>query len=324
LDNKCVIFAAMTGKDCFFGNYNLLVVLGPTASGKTRLAARVASLSGGEIISADSRQVYRGMDIGTGKDYSDYWVDGKQVPCHLIDIAEAGYHYNLFEYQRDFLRVFQDISERGVFPLLCGGSGLYLEAVLQGYRLTSVPPDPVLRGELEQLSQKELTARLAGLRPLHNRTDSETRKRTIRAIEIALYADAHPFEPDDYPKLTPLVTGLLPDREIRRERIARRLDERLKAGLIEEVEALLHRGIPAEGLEYYGLEYKFVTRYLTGHDSFDTMKAQLTIAICQFAKRQMTWFRRMERRGFTIHWLDACLPMEDKVEKIINLLHTKN
>lgn len=310
----------MIGKGCFCGNYNLLVILGPTASGKTRLAARVASRVGGEVISADSRQVYRCMDLGTGKDYSDYWVSGKQVPAHLLDIVDAGYHYNVYEFQRDFLRVFRDITQRGVFPLLCGGSGLYLEAVLQGYRLTEVPPDPVLRSQLEMLSQEELTARLASLRPLHNRTDSETRKRTIRAIEIALYADAHPLEPNDYPQLRPLVVGLLPDRETRRERIARRLEERLGAGLIEEVQALLNRGISAEGLEYYGLEYKYVTRYLTGCNSFDAMKSQLTTAICQFAKRQMTWFRRMERQGQVIHWIDPSTSIDQQTDSVLRLL----
>lgn len=320
LDNKCVIFACMTGKSCLCGNYNLLVLLGPTASGKTRLAAKLAALLGGEVISADSRQVYRGMDLGTGKDYSDYFVEGTQVACHLVDIVDAGYHYNVYEYQRDFLEIYKRLADKQVFPLLCGGSGLYLEAVLQGYRLTEVPPDETLRNELISLPHETLVARLAELRPLHNTTDTETKKRTIRAIEIALYTDAHPIEAVEYPRLIPLVVGLLPNRDSRRESIARRLEERLDAGLVEEVEKLLKQGITPEGLEYYGLEYKFLTRYLMGEYSYDTMKMLLTTAICQFAKRQMTWFRRMERQGMAIHWLDASEPVALQAERVLALL----
>ena len=320
LGNKCVIFARMTGKSCLCGNYNLLVLLGPTASGKTRLAAKLASLLGGEVISADSRQVYRGMDLGTGKDYSDYFVDEKQITCHLVDIVDAGYHYNVYEYQRDFLEVYNRLAGRQVFPILCGGSGLYLEAVLHGYRLTEVPPDETLRSEMASLPHEALVARLAELRPLHNTTDTETKKRTIRAIEIALYTDAHPIEEVAYPRLNPLLVGLLPNRDLRRESIAKRLEERLDAGLVEEVARLLEQGITPEGLEYYGLEYKFLTRYLKGEYNYETMKMLLTTAICQFAKRQMTWFRRMERQGMAICWLDASEPVAMQADRVLAIL----
>jgi len=286
--------------------YDLLVILGPTASGKTTLAAHWAARNGGEILSADSRQVYRGMTIGTGKDLSDYEIPGfGRVPCHLTDIADAGYHYNVFEYQRDFLRAFEEVRSRGKVPVLCGGSGMYIEAVLSGYRLIQVSPDLALRERMASMTDEALTGLLCSLKPLHNHSDTENRKRLMRAVEIALYQRDHPSEDADDPRLQPLIIGMLPDRETRRARITARLRQRLGEGLIEEVQELLRGGLTASDLEYYGLEYKFVTRYLTGELSRAEMETQLNTAIHQFAKRQMTWFRKMERDGFCIHWLDG-------------------
>lgn len=296
--------------------YHLLAVIGPTASGKTAFAVRLALALGGEVISADSRQVYRGMDIGTGKDLEEYVVEGQQVPCHLVDIVEAGYKYNVFEYQADFLRVWEDCRRRGVVPVLCGGSGLYVEAVLKGYKLLAVPVNEELRASLEGMPLPELAARLATYKKLHNTTEIDTPKRAIRAIEIEEYYRTHPYEEKDFPQLHPLIVGVEVSREVRRERITRRLHERLEQGMVEEVRQLLDSGVAPEDLIYYGLEYKYLTLYLTGKLSYDAMVEQLNVAIHQFAKRQMTWFRKMEREGFEIRWLDAGLPLEERVERV--------
>ena len=304
--------------------YDLITILGPTASGKTPLAASLADRMGTEIISGDSRQVYRRMDLGTGKDLVDYTVDGRQVPYHLIDIVEPGYKYNVFEYQRDFLKAYEEISAKGKTPILCGGTGMYIESVLKGYRLLPVPENPELRASLEGKSLEELTHILEGYKKLHNSTDVDTCKRAIRAIEIEEYYKQQPPEYREFPSLKSLIIGVDIDRELRREKITSRLKQRLEEGMVDEVRGLLAEGIPAENLIYYGLEYKFLTQYAIGEISYDEMFLQLETAIHQFAKRQMTWFRGMERRGFTIHWLDATLPMEEKTEQIINLINTNN
>ena len=302
----------------------MITILGPTASGKTPVAARLAAEIGGEIISADSRQVYRRMDIGTGKDLADYTVDGRQIPYHLIDIREPGTKYNLFEYQQDFFDVYEAIQSRGVVPILCGGTGLYIEAVLKGYKLSPVPQNQQLREELDGKSLEELTQMLTELKArngsnMHNTTDVDSCQRAIRAIEIETYNLQHPMPKRELPPVDSLIIGIDIDRELRREKITRRLKTRLEQGMVEEVKALLDEGIPADDLIYYGLEYKFLTEYIVGKLSYDEMFSRLEIAIHQFAKRQMTWFRGMERRGFTIHWIDATLPMDDKVQKIIQL-----
>jgi tRNA dimethylallyltransferase len=304
--------------------YDLITILGPTASGKTPLAAHLADKLGTEIISGDSRQIYRRMDLGTGKDLVDYVVDGRPVPYHLIDIVEPGYKYNVFEYQRDFLKAYEDIKVRGKMPVLCGGTGMYIESVLKGYRLLPVPENPELRASLEGKSIEELTRILEGYKKLHNSTDVDTAKRAIRAIEIEEYYKQQPLEYREFPSLNSLIMGVDIDRELRREKITRRLKQRLDEGMVDEVKSLLAEGIPAENLIYYGLEYKFLTQYAIGELTYEEMFHQLEIAIHQFAKRQMTWFRGMERRGFNIHWLDATLPMEEKVEQIINLINTKD
>ena len=304
--------------------YDLITILGPTASGKTPLAAALAHRMGTEIISGDSRQVYRRMDLGTGKDLVDYTIDGCQVPYHLIDIVEPGYKYNVFEYQRDFLKAYEEISAKGKTPVLCGGTGMYIESVLKGYRLLPVPENPELRASLEGKSLEELTRILEGYKKLHNSTDVDTCKRAIRAIEIEEYYKQQPPEYREFPSLKSLIVGVDIDRELRREKITRRLKQRLDEGMVDEVRGLLAEGIPAENLIYYGLEYKFLTQYAIGEISYEEMFHQLETAIHQFAKRQMTWFRGMERRGFTIHWLDATLPMEEKTERIINLINTKS
>ena len=303
---------------------DLITILGPTASGKTPLAAALADRLGTEIISGDSRQVYRRMDLGTGKDLVDYTVDGRQVPYHLIDIVEPGYKYNVFEYQRDFLKAYQEITEKNKLPILCGGTGMYIESVLKGYRLLPVPENPELRASLEGKSLEELTGILEGYKKLHNSTDVDTAKRAIRAIEIEEYYKQQPAEYREFPSLKSLIIGVDIDRELRREKITRRLKQRLDEGMVEEVRGLLAEGIDPENLIYYGLEYKFLTQYAIGELTFDEMFHQLETAIHQFAKRQMTWFRGMERRGFTIHWLDATLPMEEKIEHITNLINTNN
>ena len=304
--------------------YDLITILGPTASGKTPLAAALAYQLDTEIISGDSRQIYRRMDLGTGKDLEDYTVNGRQIPYHLIDIVEPGYKYNVFEYQRDFLNAYSQVRLKEKLPILCGGTGMYIESVLKGYRLLPVPENPGLRDSLADKSLEELTRLLSTYKKLHNSTDVDTVKRAIRAIEIEEYYKQQSPEYREFPQINSLIVGVDIDRELRREKISRRLKQRLDEGMVNEVKALLDSGIPSEDLIYYGLEYKYLTLYVLGELSFDEMFHQLEIAIHQFAKRQMTWFRGMERRGFTIHWLDACLPMEDKVEKIINLLHTKN
>ena len=296
--------------------YDLLTVIGPTASGKTRLAVHLALALDGEVISADSRQVYRGMDIGTGKDLEEYVVEGQRVPCHLVDIVEAGYKYNVFEYQADFKRVWEDCRQRGVVPVLCGGSGLYVEAVLKGYKLLPVPANEALRASLAGLSLPELAERLATYKKLHNTTEIDTPKRAIRAIEIEEYYRTHPLEVKDFPVLHPLIVGVDVSREVRRERITRRLHERLAHGMVEEVKRLLDAGVKPDDLLYYGLEYKYLTLYLIGKLSYDDMVAQLNVAIHQFAKRQMTWFRKMEREGFDIRWLDAAMPLAEQVETV--------
>ena len=301
-------------------NYDLVTILGPTASGKTPLAAALAFRLNAEIISGDSRQVYRRMDLGTGKDLADYVVDGKRIPYHLIDIVEPGYKYNVFEFQRDFLQAYDDIRQRGVLPILCGGTGMYIESVLKGYKLLPVPENPELRASLADKSLDELTAILVGYKKLHNSTDVDTVKRAIRAIEIEEYYRQQPVSVREFPAINSLVIGVDIDRDLRRTKITRRLKQRLDEGMVDEVRALLDAGIPAEDLIYYGLEYKYLTLYAVGQLTYDEMFHQLEIAIHQFAKRQMTWFRGMERRGFNIHWIDASLPMEQKVEEIVGLI----
>ena len=301
-------------------NYDLVTILGPTASGKTPLAVALAYRLDAEIISGDSRQVYRRMDLGTGKDLADYVVDGKRIPYHLIDIVEPGYKYNVFEFQRDFLQAYDDIRQRGVLPILCGGTGMYIESVLKGYKLLPVPENPELRASLADKSLDELTTILAGYKKLHNSTDVDTVKRAIRAIEIEEYYRQQPVSAREFPAINSLVIGVDIDRDLRRTKITRRLKQRLDEGMVDEVRALLDAGIPAEDLIYYGLEYKYLTLYVVGQLTYDEMFHQLEIAIHQFAKRQMTWFRGMERRGFNIHWIDASLPMEQKVEEIVGLI----
>jgi len=298
----------------------MITILGPTASGKTPVAARLAAEIGGEIISADSREVYRRMDIGTGKDLGDYG----SVPYHLIDICEPGTKYNLFQYQQDFYDVYQDIRSRGAVPILCGGTGLYIEAVLKGYHLSPVPQNQALRDSLEGKSLGELTQMLTELKArngsnMHNTTDVDSCQRAIRAIEIETYNLEHPTPCRELPPVDSVIIGISIDRELRREKITRRLKARLEEGMVDEVQALLDEGIAPDDLIYYGLEYKFVTEYLTGQCFYDEMFQRLEIAIHQFAKRQMTWFRGMERRGFHINWIDATLPMEEKVQQIIQI-----
>ena len=304
--------------------YDLITIIGPTASGKTPLAANLADRLHTEIISGDSRQVYRRMDLGTGKDLVDYVVDGRPVPYHLIDIVEPGSKYNVFEYQRDFLKAYQEIISKGKIPVLCGGTGMYIESVLKGYHLLPVPENPELRASLEGKSLEELTKILQNYKKLHNSTDIDTAKRAIRAIEIEEYYKQQPPEYREFPTLKSLIRGVDINRELRREKITRRLKQRLEEGMVEEVRGLLAEGIHPDDLIYYGLEYKFLTQHVIGELTYDEMFLQLETAIHQFAKRQMTWFRGMERRGFTIHWLDATLPMEEKTEQIINLISTNN
>ena len=298
-------------------NIDLISIIGPTAVGKTAVAAHLAAALHGEILSADSRQVYRGMDLGTGKDYADYVVDGKQIPYHLIDIADAGYKYSVFEFQTDFLKAYDEIKERGHMPILCGGTGMYIDAVVKGYRLMKVPINDELRMELESLTEVDLEARLTDLKTVHNRTDFDTRKRLIRAIEIELYQKEHEVDMVTYPKINNIYFGILVDRNTRRKRITERLHARLKAGMVEEVQALIDGGVPVETMLFYGLEYKFIAMYILGQITYDQMVEQLNFAIHHFAKRQMTWFRKMERDGNTIHWIDGLLPMEEKINMIL-------
>ena len=301
--------------------YDLITILGPTASGKTLLAVALADRLHTEIISADSRQVYRRMNLGTGKDLADYEIGGHKIPYHLIDIVEPGYKYNVFEFQRDFLKAYEDIRGRGMLPVLCGGTGMYLESVLKGYRLLPVPENPELRERLSSKSLEELTSILASYKKLHNSTDVDTAKRAVRAIEIEEYYCSQPVEAREFPVIRSLIVGVDIGREQRREKITRRLRQRLDEGMVDEVRSLLAEGIKPEDLIYYGLEYKYLTLYATGQMSYEEMSGQLETAIHQFAKRQMTWFRGMERRGFTIHWVDAALPVEEKLELIEDLLN---
>ncbi len=296
---------------------DLITILGPTASGKTTLAVALAAHLDTEIISADSRQIYRSMDIGTGKDLAEYSYEGKQIPYHLIDICPPGYKYNLFEYIRDYHQAYDDIVARGKTPILCGGTGLYIEAVLKGYALPPVPENPELRQSLADKTLPELEAILQSYKTLHNQTDTDTCKRAIRAIEIAeYYSRQKPEMLEPHPVENALVVGVNIDRESRRARITQRLHDRLDQGMVAEVQGLLDQGIDPESLIYYGLEYKYITEYLIGRTTYDQMVSLLEIAIHQFAKRQMTWFRGMERRGFSIFWLDAFLPLDEKLARI--------
>lgn len=307
-------------------NQKMITILGPTASGKTSVAAALALRTGGEIISADSRQVYRRMDIGTGKDLADYTIGDVHIPYHLIDIAEPGTKYNLFQYQQDFHTAYNDIRSRGKLPILCGGTGLYIEAVLGGYSLSPVPQNQQLRESLESKSLDELTQMLVELKQkngsnMHNRTDVDTAQRAIRAIEIETYNLEHPTPERQMPPVDSLVIGINIDRELRREKITRRLKARLEEGMCDEIRSLIDGGVNPDDLIYYGLEYKFVTEYVVGRTSYEEMFRQLEIAIHQFAKRQMTWFRGMERRGYTIHWIDAAQSMDEKVEAIMSIMN---
>lgn len=294
----------------------LLTILGHTAGGKTSLAAHAALMLDAEIISADSRQVYRGMDLGTGKDYADYYISGTAIPFHLIDIVDAGYEYSVYEFQRDFSRVYRDIVSKGKLPLMCGGSGLYIESILRNYRMINVPVNVELRASLEEKSLKELVSILSSYGPIHNTTDTESRKRTLRAIEIGKYQKEHEVVQPNLPEFNSLVIGLRYEREERRRRITTRLHQRLDEGMIDEVRALLEKGIEPAKLEYYGLEYKYLSLYIRERISYDEMLTQLNTAIHRFAKRQMTYFRGMEKRGIEIHWLEGEMRMEEKLEKI--------
>jgi len=303
--------------------YDMITVLGPTATGKTRLAAGIAATLNGEIISADSRQVYKDMDIGTGKDYKDYIIDDVSVPYHLIDITDAGNEYNLHQYQQDFYQVFEQVINKRKIPVLCGGSGLYLESVLNGYNLLTVPVNDKLRKELEHKSDDELSSMLASLRPLHNTTDITNRKRAVRAIEIEMYSKEHPALKKSNPTITSINFGFNYPREILRERIEKRLHSRLKQGMVDEIDKLVKSGVPTEQLINYGLEYKFVTMFLLGKLEYDEMVEKLFIAICQFAKRQMTWFRKMERNGTVIHWINWRLKDHEKIENALSEIGIK-
>ena len=307
---------------------SLITILGPTASGKTSLAAHLAYEIDAEIISADSRQVYRGMTIGTGKDLEDYMIKDRQIPYHLIDICEPGTKYNLFRYQEDFIKVYADMMQRGKQAILCGGTGLYIESVLKGYHLSPVPQNQELRDALADKSLEELTEMLKRLKlqsgsMMHNKTDVDSCQRAIRAIEIETYNLEHPTEDRTFPAIESIIIGVAIDRDARRAKISGRLQKRLDSGMIDEVKGLLDSGIPAADLIYYGLEYKYITEYIIGKIGFEEMFRRLEIAIHQFAKRQMTWFRGMERRGFTIHWVDALLPMEEKVGMIKELINAR-
>ena len=303
--------------------YNLIVILGPTACGKTTFATQLAHKLDGEIISADSRQVYRQMDLGTGKDLGEYQVNGHAIPHHLIDIAEPGYKYNVFEYQSDFFKAFEQVQQNNRWPIMCGGTGLYIEAVLKKYKLINVPVNEALRGQLKGKTLEELTAILSGYKKLHNDTDTDTIPRAIRAIEIEHYYLDHQEIELNLPEIRPLVMGINIDREARRRKITQRLKERLDQSMVEEVRALLNRGLSPDDLIYYGLEYKFITLYLTGQLTFEEMADQLNVAIHQFAKRQMTWFRGMERKGTTIHWMDAFEPIEERIARVEKLLNSQ-
>jgi len=301
--------------------FDMVTILGPTASGKTEVAVKLALKLCGEVISADSRQIYRNMDLGTGKDLDEYNVNGVDVPYHLIDIAEAGYQYNVFEFQRDFLTVYKAIREKGAFPVMCGGSGMYLEAILKGYRLIQVPVNEGRRDELQLLSLDELTEILKHYKSINNTSDTENKKRAVRAIEIEEFCLAHPETDLSFPPINSLIVGVKFDRDSRRRRITERLKQRLDNGMIDEVKKLIDNGLKPDDLTYYGLEYKYLTLYITGKLTYDEMFSGLNTAIHQFAKRQMTWFRKMERDGFEIKWLDGYLPADEKNDKIISWLN---
>jgi len=305
-------------------SYDLVVITGPTASGKTRLASLLAYQTDGEIISADSRQVYRKMNLGTGKDYEDYIVNGQIIPAHLIDIREPGYKYNVYEYQNDFFRIYEEVRNRDKFPIMCGGTGLYIQAVLDNYKMIHVPPDHKLRETLQNKNLEQLTKILSSFKKLHNTTDTDTIKRAVRSIEIETYYQNHPEVEVKLPPINPLIIGVDIERDLRREKITRRLRERLNQGMIEEVKKIIEEGTSPEDLIYYGLEYKYVTRYVTGKISYDEMFNQLNIAIHQFAKRQMTWFRGMERRGHKIHWVKTQRDKNENVKDILNILHSSS
>ena len=301
-------------------NYELITIIGPTASGKTGFAAALAARLDTEIISGDSRQVYRSMDIGTGKDLADYVVDGKQIPYHLIDICNPGDKYNVFEYQHDFHKAFEEIRKKGKLPILCGGTGMYIESVLRGFKLLDVPQNPALRESLKGKSLAELEQILASYKVLHNKTDVDSAQRAIRAIEIEEFYKTEAPDKREYAPINSLIIGVDIDRELRREKISRRLRARLDEGMVDEVRAILATGVNPDDLIYYGLEYKFLTLYIIGQLTYDEMVSQLEIAIHQFAKRQMTWFRGMERRGLHIHWLDATLPTDEKINNVLALI----
>lgn len=303
----------------------LLSILGPTACGKTAVAVRVASALGGAILSADSRQLYRGMDIGTGKDLAEYTLpEGGCVPRYLLDVAEAGERWTLFDYLQAFYAAHAEATARGYWPILCGGSGLYAEAVLRGYWVPEVPADPTLRASLAEQSMEALTARLASLRPLHNTTDTSSRKRLIRAIEIATAQQASQPPEGEGPRIPIGPTfAIAPSREVRRARISARLDVRLAEGLVEEVERLVAQGVPHATLQYYGLEYRYASRYLQGELTLEAMRRELEVAIHQFAKRQMTYLRGLERRGVPLIWLDGDAPRDTIEEQILNTLNSQ-
>ncbi|MBN2765174.1 MAG: tRNA (adenosine(37)-N6)-dimethylallyltransferase MiaA [Paludibacteraceae bacterium] len=299
--------------------YQLLTITGPTASGKTALAVKLAERLDTHIISADSRQVYRGMDIGTGKDLSEYQINNKIIPYHLIDICEAGEKYNLYEFQHDFFETYEEIIQTGKTPILCGGTGLYIEAVLKGYRLLRVPENPQLRAALANKTLEELKQQLVSLVSLHNNSDTDSVKRAIRAIEIAEFTKYKPADYKEFDPINSLIVVVDIERELRRQKITERLKKRLDEGMIAEVEKLLGNGIQPDDLIYYGLEYKFLTLYVTGQIAYNEMFTQLETAIHQFAKRQMTWFRGMDRRGFKLHWVDAAESDDNKIDFILNL-----
>lgn len=301
-------------------NYELITIIGPTASGKTAFAAALAARLDTEIISGDSRQVYRSMDIGTGKDLADYMVDGKQIPYHLIDICNPGDKYNVFEYQHDFHKAFEEIRKKGKLPILCGGTGMYIESVLRGFKLLDVPQNPALRESLKGKSLVELEQILASYKVLHNKTDVDSAQRAIRAIEIEEFYKTEAPDKREYAPINSLIIGVDIDRDLRREKISKRLRARLDEGMVDEVRAILATGVNPDDLIYYGLEYKFLTLYIIGQLTYDEMVSQLEIAIHQFAKRQMTWFRGMERRGLHIHWLDATLPTDEKINNVLALI----
>ena len=303
-------------------NYDIITILGPTASGKTSFAANLATNLNAEIISGDSRQVYRGMDIGTGKDLKDYIVGQRMIPYHLIDIVDAGYEYNIFEYQKDFYKVFNEIKDRKKNPILCGGSGMYIESILNGYKLIQVPQNKVLRDEFEKTKTEKLVKILSSYGSLHNISDTSDRKRLIRAIEIQQFHKTNKDIQTKLPVIKSIIFGIDLERDEVRNRITKRLKTRLQEGMIEEVKELMRKGLSSEQIKFYGLEYKFLTAYINDELSYDEMFRQLNTAIHQFAKRQMTWFRRMEKKGFNINWIDGKLNLETKINKCIEIINS--